>query len=126
MRTLSSITRKEVLELLELCGIKEDKCKGELKDNGKKSMFRGFDAEFIPASSEEFYNRDRIVIPYWEKCSVEYDEWDMYSNTIYIGEVIGVMGHNYNTLAVVKWFIDHGFDVWGEIEKIKKAGDKNE
>jgi hypothetical protein len=99
-RKLEDMTEEEFEELLEVAGLD---CKYvESNDNqNPNSMFKKYDVKC---------ENNTIYTQYWHQ---NIDDWDENELEIEAGTV-WMYGNYFNPVEVMKWFIEHGFNVFGE------------
>ena len=112
-RKLFDMTLDELEELLVFAGVDMslvetiEEMEGE--DEGK-SIHPKYFIEKCPRDGD--IDRDHFVVNVWERGS----DADCYPWYVHMGEVVMPYGLTARTLGVVKWFLDRGFDVWGELK----------
>jgi len=120
MRTsVTQLTPNEIDELLEICqaagafdfsGIVLADEDDDDDDHGDKVSYHPEYGMYLYAADPGAMRKEHLHF----KVAVESmdREVDYYHYEIRVGEVIDYMGDNVANLQVIKWFIDHGFQVW--------------
>lgn len=130
--SVSQLTPSEIEELLAFCA---DHASLELKhvetvededpdDDDAASHHPKYRVQLFAASPGELRS-ESLQFVVWEKTSCEYDEWDRYHWEIRLGEIVMPMGLSVAPVKVVKWFLDHGFQLW-EDQQPRVIQERNE
>lgn len=120
--SLAQLTAEEIDELLQICvedaSLELDHIETVDDDNpdddghGELVSYHPKYRVWLTASCD--LSPERLQFVTWDRVSFEYDEWDRHHWEIRLGEIMMPMGLNVAPVRVVKWFLDHGFKLWGD------------
>lgn len=124
MRTsVTQLTPAEIEELLQICAEEANLPLGQVEtvdDEDPDDDGHGEVVSYHPHYRVKLFaalpneQKEHLEFKVWEKASYEHDEWDCIPWEIHLGEIVMPMGLSVAPVKVVKWFLDHGFQLWGD------------